>query len=255
MPPVRWSQSPLLTCGPRCGKVCCYQHPQAGKGSPPGHSDFSDFQSGLQSGVLSVFLLDTGNPVAVAECRRCPTWTFRWTPRLIQHTGCKTITKCGPRGWETDTGRCSGVQLAGRRRATYSRVRGPRCPRRGPSHPPSGNQPACLRRRRSGRSGGAGGQPRPAIAKRIDLRVLAFAAVCAAGWLRGLGRLSPLSSYSAAPNSVSCVAASMVLAGEGVWRSMAAMASRSVRVAPAGHALAMRAGSRRAAAMVSHSAR
>jgi len=61
----------------------------------------------LQSGVLSVFLLDTGNPVAMAECRRCPFWTFRWTPRLIQHTGCKTITKCGPRGWETATGyRC-----------------------------------------------------------------------------------------------------------------------------------------------------
>jgi hypothetical protein len=73
----------------------------------PGHGDFSIFQSGLQSGVLSVFLLDTGNPVAMAECRRCPFWTFRWTPRLIQHTGCKTITKCGPRGWETATGhRC-----------------------------------------------------------------------------------------------------------------------------------------------------
>src|SRR5690349_7072630 len=69
----------------------------------PGHGDFC----GFQSGVLSVFLLDTGSPVAVAECRRCPIWTFRWTPRLIQHTRCKTVTKCGPRGWETATGyRC-----------------------------------------------------------------------------------------------------------------------------------------------------
>lgn len=64
--------------------------------------------------------------MAVADCRRCPTWTFRWTPRLIQHISCKTITKRGPRDWEADTGTRSWLvlafQLAEWRWATHSRA-------------------------------------------------------------------------------------------------------------------------------------
>ena len=54
---------------------------------------------------------------------------------------------------------------------------------------------------------------------------------------------------------LSCAGGLLALAGLGVMRSMAAMSSRSARVMPTGHPLAIRAGRSRAVAMVSQSAR
>jgi len=78
--------------------------------------------------------------VTAAECRRCPFWTFQWTPRLIQHTGCKTICRCGLRlGAATGTRAWfgPGVMHTGWRRASLRRApTWPMVPTTQASHPP-----------------------------------------------------------------------------------------------------------------------